>query len=100
MITLLLVIAVGRCIIRATSACMGKEGGSGGDVVLFSLELVDTKAEVAKVVLAKVEVEDLVDDRNQIVGRADGQKRRRGNGAGRTEDAARGGQDEGVFDNE
>ncbi len=53
----------------------GEESVSGSDVALFFLELVDTKAEVAKVVLADVEMEDLVDNRNQIVERADGQKR-------------------------
>lgn len=76
---------------------MGMEFGSGRDVVFVLLDPVDTKAEVAKIVLADVEVEDLIDNGDQVVERANGLKR---GGVRMAEDAARSSQDEGVFHDE
>ena len=55
---------------------------------------VDTKAEVAEIVLADVELADLVDNGNQVVERANGLEH---SGVRMAEDTARGSQDEGVF---
>ena len=76
---------------------MGKKACSRRDVVFVLLGLVETKAEVAEIVLTDVEAADLVNNRDQIVERANGLKR---GGVRMAEDTARGSQDEGVFHDE
>src|SRR5438552_1674402 len=75
----------------------GGGGVSGRDVVFVLLGPVDTKAEVAEIVLADVELADLVDNGNQIVERSNGLKH---GGVRSTEDTTRGRQKERVFDND
>ena len=59
--------------------------------------MIDSEAEIAVVVLADVELKDLIDHRHHVIERAYGLKRR---SIGRPEDASRSGQDEGIFDDE
>ena len=72
---------------------VGKGSGSGSDVVLQCL--IYSELEIAEVILADVESKHLVDDRLQVMERAN---RLEGDGVGRSEDAARCGQKQGVFD--
>ena len=51
--------------------------------------------EIAEVILADVELKDLVDNRQQVIERPNRLER---NGVGRSEDTARCGQEDGVFD--
>ena len=57
--------------------------------------LIDVELEIAEVVLTDAELKHLVDDRKQVIQRADGLE---WNGIGRAEDAAGGSQDERIFD--
>ena len=72
---------------------MGKDSRSGSDV--FLLQAIDVELEVTEVILADAELEYLVDDRQQVIERPNRLER---NGVGRAEDAARCGQEQGVFD--
>jgi hypothetical protein len=58
---------------------------SGSGVLL--LDAFDVELKVAEVILGDAELQHFVDDRNQVMKRADRLQR---NGVGRTEDAARG----------
>ena len=64
---------------------------------MFLLDPVETKAEVTEIVLADVELADLVDNRDQVVERANGMEDR---GIRMAEDTAGSSQDEGVFHDE
>src|SRR6266850_1254267 len=66
---------------------------SGSDVLL--LDSINVELEIAEVVLTDVELKHLVDHGKQVIQRPNGLK---GNGIGRAEDTARGGRDQGVFD--
>src|SRR5437879_10334122 len=66
---------------------------SGSDVLL--LDSINVELEVAEVLLTDSKLQHFVDDREQVIQRADGLQ---WNGIGRAEDAAGGSQDERIFD--
>ena len=73
---------------------MGDQICSGSGVLLL-LHSVDVELKVAEVVLADAELKQFVDDRKQVMQRANGLEE---NGAGMAEDTTRSGQDQCVFD--
>ena len=72
---------------------MRRDRRSGSDVLL--LRSIDVEPEVAEVILADVELKNLVDDRQQVIQRPNRLER---NSVGRAEETAGCGQDQGVFD--
>ena len=71
------------------------KGGNRSRSSVVLLDSVDVELEIAEVILTDAELKHLVDDRKQVIQRPNGLE---GNGIGRAEDTARGGQDQCVFD--